>query len=157
MQTFLPYKNFRKSAECLDYRRLGKQRVEAWQILNTNIMYKAANQLNYKLGWVNHPAVKMWRGHELILCYYGATMCKEWIKRGYKDNLIDKFKKFYDDNYKLYKFEYFQGKLLPIIPKWLGHEIFHASHRSNLLRKDPVWYGKYGWIEPDTFKYYWPV
>ena len=28
MQTFLPYKDFGKTAKCLDYRRLGKQRVE---------------------------------------------------------------------------------------------------------------------------------
>ena len=34
MQTFLPYKSFNKSFKVLDYRRLGKQRVEAMQILN---------------------------------------------------------------------------------------------------------------------------
>ena len=34
MQTFLPYKSFKKSAETLDYQRLGKQRVEAMQIIN---------------------------------------------------------------------------------------------------------------------------
>ena len=33
MQTFLPHRSFSKSAETLDYRRLGKQRVEAKQIL----------------------------------------------------------------------------------------------------------------------------
>ena len=34
MQIFLPYKSFKKSAEVLDYQRLGKQRVEALQIIN---------------------------------------------------------------------------------------------------------------------------
>mgnify|MGYP001181886526 FL=1 len=34
MQTFLPYESFRKSAEVLDWRRLGKQRVEGMQIIN---------------------------------------------------------------------------------------------------------------------------
>ena len=33
MQTFLPYEDFTKTAQCLDYKRLGKQRVEAYQIL----------------------------------------------------------------------------------------------------------------------------
>jgi len=28
VQTFLPYPDFKKSAECLDFRRLGKQRVD---------------------------------------------------------------------------------------------------------------------------------
>jgi hypothetical protein len=41
-------------------------------------------------------------------------------------------------------------------PPWLGLEIYHASHRSNLLRKDPVWYGKFGWIESPDLPYYWP-
>jgi hypothetical protein len=35
MQTFMPYSDFEKTARCLDNKRLGKQRVEAWQILNT--------------------------------------------------------------------------------------------------------------------------
>lgn len=34
MQTFLPYISFEESAACLDYRRLGKQRLEAKQLLN---------------------------------------------------------------------------------------------------------------------------
>jgi uncharacterized protein (DUF2132 family) len=34
MQTFMPYPSFRKSLDCLDNKRLGKQRVEAKQIYN---------------------------------------------------------------------------------------------------------------------------
>ena len=34
MQVFLPYPDFKKSLESLDNKRLGKQRVEAKQILN---------------------------------------------------------------------------------------------------------------------------
>ena len=49
MQTFLPYASFIKSAQCLDDKRLGKQRVECLQIL------KAIKDVNY--GWRNHPAV----------------------------------------------------------------------------------------------------
>jgi hypothetical protein len=41
MQTFLPYPNFKKSLQILDYRRLGKQRVEAYQIIR---ILKAASQ-----------------------------------------------------------------------------------------------------------------
>ena len=35
MQTFLPYESFEDTAKVLDYRRLGKQRVEGMQIINT--------------------------------------------------------------------------------------------------------------------------
>ena len=34
MQTFLPYDSFEESASVLDWKRLGKQRVEAMQIVN---------------------------------------------------------------------------------------------------------------------------
>ena len=51
MQTFLPYANFEDSAKVLDWRRLGKQRVEADQILNI------ISGKTEKLGWRNHPPV----------------------------------------------------------------------------------------------------
>jgi Pyrimidine dimer DNA glycosylase len=35
MHTFLPYPSFEETASILDYRRLGKQRVEGFQILKT--------------------------------------------------------------------------------------------------------------------------
>ena len=34
MQTFMPYADIEKSLKCLDYKRLGKQRVEAMQTYN---------------------------------------------------------------------------------------------------------------------------
>ena len=53
MQTFLPFPDYIQSARALDYKRLGKQRVEALQILNT--------LTGRSEGWSQHPAVKMWR------------------------------------------------------------------------------------------------
>jgi hypothetical protein len=41
-------------------------------------------------------------------------------------------------------------------PPWLGDERLHASHRSNLLRKDPEHYGQFEWTEPDDLPYWWP-
>ena len=35
MQTFLPYPDFHESAKVLDMKRLGKQRVEVLQLLNS--------------------------------------------------------------------------------------------------------------------------
>ncbi len=139
MNTFLPYPSFEESAKCLDYRRLGKQRVEAWQIYQTLI--------GKSKGWQNHPAVNMWRGYERALLKYGLCICDEWIKRDYKDSLGYEFLKEF-----LNKF--FEDSKNPI---WLGDEKFHAAMRSNLLRKDPVWYGKFGWQEPPDLPYIWPT
>lgn len=83
MQTFLPYKNFSKTAECLSTKHLGKQRVEVLQILNT--------LTGRSTGWSNHPAVRMWRGYERALCAYGLEVCAQWrYVRGFKDTCWEK-------------------------------------------------------------------
>lgn len=141
MQTFLPSPSYDESARILDYKRLGKQRVETKQILLA--LGKTEG------GWRNHPATKMWRGHEVSLCQYGAAMCWEWQRRGYKDSLLNFFASAlaqYDEDGRTH---------MP--PDWLGDDFIHASHRSNLLRKDPEFYGKYGWSEDSTLPYIWPV
>ena len=130
MQTFLPYKSFQKTAECLDYRRLGKQRVEAMQIL------KGLNDPNYS--WANHPACKMWKGHKNALKLYMNTMIKEWIKRGYNNTM----------------------EIVPITgkisyPSWLGKRKFHLAHKSNLLKKDKKYYSKFKWNAPKDLTYIW--
>lgn len=132
MQTFLPYPDFKESARVLDRQRLGKQRVECYQI------YRALQGLTK--GWVNHPATRMWRGYEDALLCYCAHVCQEWESRGYTNNML------------IYHYEVFRAD-----PPWLGDPNFHASHRSNLLRKDPAHYGQFGWTEPPTLPYVWPV
>jgi hypothetical protein len=136
MQTFLPYADFNKSAEVLDMKRLGKQRVETLQIV------KALLTPSY--GWQNHPAVKMWRGHEWYLYLYQNAICNEWTSRGYKDTCLDK------------TLIAMAGQPIGIKkPEWLGREDIHQSHRSNLTRKMPEWYSEF-WEEPDDIPYVWP-
>lgn len=132
MQTFLPVADFKESAKILDYRRLGKQRVEARQILN-------ALQGKSK-GWVNHPATKMWKGYEPALEQYLREMILGWKSLGYKNTMTIPEK---DSNI--------------IYPPWFKDENFHAAHRSNLLRKKPEYYSKFGWKENANLPYIWPV
>lgn len=135
MQTFVPYPDIYKSAIVLDRQRLGKQRVETFQLLRA--------LSNESLGWRNHPAAKMWRGHESGLIAYGVAICAEWISRGYKDTCTEKilaFGKPEDKN----------------MPTWWGDDMVHSSHRANLLRKMPEYYGQFGWIEDPSTPYVWP-
>jgi len=120
VNTFLPYPDFVKSAKVLDYKRLGKQRVESWQILQA--LHEQTK------GWRNHPATRMWRGYEKLLCEYSIAMCDEWISRGYQDTLRERFIAVHS--------------LLPDcgVPEWLGFSEFHKSHQSNLVRKDNIYY-----------------
>lgn len=144
MNTFLPYPSFQKSAECLDNKRLGKQRVEVLQILKA--LSKGPGK-DKKTPWYNHPATQMWKGHERNLCAYGISCCIEWTKRGFKDSCYNKIKEISLD---------FPIKSISF-SNWFGYNKFHASHRSNLLRKNSSHYSKFGWTEPDNLSYYWPT
>jgi len=137
MQTFLPYRSFDKSAKCLDYRRLGCQRKEAKQILDILL-----NRTDKK-GWRNHPCVRMWKNHTECLKMYYNTILNEWIRRGYNNTMQHE----YIDIFSLATTKN---------PPWLTDK-FCAAHRSNLLRKDPEWYGQFGWKEKPDMEYIWPV
>lgn len=137
MQTFLPYESYEQSAACLDNRRLGKQRVEVWQLYRAN--------LGETKGWRNHPAAKMWLDFDWQLLQYGIACCNEWIKRGFNDTLRDKMIEAQD----LWE----RGST----PRWLTETELCLSHRSNLLRKMPEHYRPiFGPDVPDDLPYIWP-
>ncbi len=134
MQTFLPYPDLQQSVRVLDYRRLGKQRVETFQVLNILLSRTQTK------GWRNHPVTLMWEGYEPALQLYQNYTIKEWIDRGYKNTM-----------------QYEEIASGPIVmPPWFGLDEFHKSHRSNLLRKDYEYYSQY-FDEDPNLEYYWPV
>jgi len=131
VNTFMPYDDMTKSLACLDNKRLGKQRVETYQLI------RAISGVSR--GWLNHPAAKMWYYHLDALKLYFNISLIIWVSRGFKNTMQP-----YD---------------LPEeieLPSWFGDDAVHASHRSNLLRKDSVHYSKFGWTEPTDLPYVWP-
>jgi hypothetical protein len=143
MQTFLPRPSFAQSASVLDNGRLNKQITEAMQILHAIHDETSA--------WHNHPCVKMWSDYHEALIAYGGAMYAEWQAR------FDSGKRGGKRTHKAG--EYFLSltqRMNPDLPLWLGDETFHASHRSNLLRKDPAWYSQFNWNEPNDLPYIWP-
>jgi hypothetical protein len=145
MQTFLPYPSFERTARVLDVRRLGKQRVEALQVL------RAQHVPNY--GWRHHPAAKMWRGHDEALVSYGVTICREWIRRGHRDTVLEQLVGLAPDGEVLPQAELRRRGLLP---PWLGNRAFHRAHQSSLVRKDPELYRAAFPNVPDDLPYVWP-
>ena len=140
MQTFLPYPNYIRSVRTLDYKRLGKQRVEAMQIINI------LEGKQTSAGWKNHPAVKMWEGYLDSLKYYANCCIDEWVKRGYKNTMAK-----YDnpDNGILYE-----------DPWWIGNADFHRAMRARLIEKDRDFYLTKFAKKDEGFndgKYFWPV
>lgn len=143
MQTFLPYPDFAESAKVLDPSRLGNQ------------FYREGLTL-LRGGWGDHPAARMWVGHEYALCLYLMATYVQLLARG----------KFYPEAEGEIRQTMRQLKKAGACmdyPEWLGDERLHSSHRGVLLAKDPVWYGRFGWTERPLYKvdnkwpYWWPT
>lgn len=138
MQTFMTTAVYENTAAQLDDKRLGKQRVEAYQIL------KALRGEYADTGaWENHPATRMWAGNIYQLACYGLAMCHEWRARGHDDSLADKFAAIVFENKTTTK------------PWWVNNELLHMTHQSNLIRKFPEYYG--GFQVADNVPYVWPL
>jgi hypothetical protein len=155
VQTFLPSKDFDTAANMLDSKRLNKQILEAYQIL------KVLSNNDPKAAWRNHPAVKMWRGHEHGLFVYALAMVKEAKSRGIKtdknmDNLVS-LRVMHLKNWG-------HG-----MPTWYQNsEEMHritVTHRARLSVKDPIYYAHFFMFRNhadntpccETCQYYWPT
>ena len=149
MQTFLPYPDFLQSARSLDQRRLGKQRVEALQVL------RALTWPGY--GWRHHPAVKMWAGYEEALVRYGLDVCVVWCATGRADTCATTLTIDYATACGGHPVRE-QSELAAAgeLPPWLGRSDLHMSHRSSLLRKDPDFYRPVFGDLPMDLPYVWP-
>lgn len=149
MQTFLPYPDFAATAAVLDWRRLGRQRVEALQVL------RALTVAGH--GWRHHPAALMWAGYEEALTYYGLEICRAWTVRGHSDTCAAKLQA---------DLARAGGRTAPRtqaslreageLPPWLGDRAFHRSHQSALMRKAPDHYGRWFADVPPDLPYVWP-
>lgn len=131
MQTFVPYPDYKKSAESIDSRRLNKQLLEGRQILKILLTHQASG------GWVNHPAVVMWRNTEGCLVEYLEAVKDELDRRG-----ISTSKNW--EAIQLMVEEY--SRDTPLVkdkPKWWGDERVHLSHRQRLYVKDPTLYSQF--------------
>jgi hypothetical protein len=132
MQTFLPYPDYLQSMRTLDKSRLGNQ---VWREGITLIRGK----------WKNHPASKMWRGHEYHLGLYLLAGVQVLSERGkhYEQTelaILAEMAKHRDSG----------------PPAWLGDSRFHDSHKASLLKKKFDWYSQFGWSVPDV-PLFWPV
>jgi len=151
MQTFLPEADFSETAKRLDRKRLMKQRIENLQIL------KSLAGLYESGAWSNHPAVRMWAGHEDWLMLYNEAILKEVFMRGYQDNTHVEFDKVYSENFMGMETEK---------PWWLEDFNLHYTHKGRLFEKDPehyYFYSEYadyremGYTCCASCSYYWPV
>lgn len=143
MQVFLPEYTFEKSAKVLDYKRLVKQLLEGRQIMSVLAQESPGR------AWRNHPAVRMFEGHEHDLYDYLTAIRDEMDVRGYKwqNNwavIEDTFaRNFAEEDY--------------VPAEWIEDPtVFDRviiTHRGRLWQKDPMHYASYE-EEGNTFMDY---
>ena len=153
MQTFLPYQNFEEVAADLDSKRLNKQILECYQILNV------LSNPSPTAGWRNHPAVKMWRGYEVALFKYAMTMVSEADARSIKtENNVANLQRLRRE----------RGMDWGItMPLWFSNNKIMkrvtTTHKANLYKKAPELYPQFVSAVSDknnkpccdTCQYYW--
>jgi hypothetical protein len=166
MQTFLPYSDFKRSAEVLDKKRCWKQVVEAKQIIDVLELKQKVRvatddyaSIGKTISWANHPAVQMWEGYTEVLKHYFNEFLLVCLE---KHHIHTKYEFLYTQ---IRKEEILLGFLF-IHPWWLGNKDFHRAMRSRLIEKNREFYlplfpkdegfngGKYFWpvMETKTFK-----
>lgn len=156
MQTFLPFASKRDSLDVLDNKRLNKQILECYQILNILTGNSKSN------AWHNHPAVLMWEGAEAELYRYAMTAVVLADMRGIKTdknkanlNALSRSSKslIWEDNTPIWAMN-------PTTIKRVN-----ATHKANLYRKDPIFYAEFASAVNDKYnkpccdrcQYYWPT
>ena len=139
--------------EALDNRRLNKQILEAYQILNVLSGQSESG------AWRNHPAVLMWKGAEAELYRYAMVAIGVADMRGIKTDknlanikaLAKKCGAMWGDGIPAWRKDSFtMNKVI-------------TTHKVNLYRKDPEHYAEFAKFEDsiynipccDRCKYYW--
>ena len=147
------------TASYLDNKRLFKQALEGWQILMNLTELNPNGEYRKPAGWSNHPAVKMWRGSEMLLVQYVLAMIREWKARGFKTTLEIKVMSTAIKAMEMYK-------LGDATPAWMrDQKLFEeivSSHRQALLAKHYEHYNQFNWTEdkgvaPTSYNYVWPI
>lgn len=143
MNTFLPFEDFRESARALHRLHLGKQRLEAAQLLrilgrfDLAPLHGRAEIGRRRKGWRNHPVTLAWTGYEPALAAYMNACILEWVSRGYVNTMPLAEVPSY------------------VRPPWADDPRVHSAYRARLLEKIPEWYGTLGWAEAPSDQMHW--
>ena len=148
MQTFVPFADFNESAEVLDNKRLNKQLLEGRQIYQILVSGRRTG------GWVNHPAVKMWRNYDMSFFNYLESVKNECVHRGIQTE------KNWNAILDLHEKNWNRGSNI-VMPPWWNDQRVHESHRNNLYVKDSDHYAMFSSAKRvaccDRCNYFWPT
>lgn len=163
MQTFLPLADFEPSLQTLNDKHLNGQRNEAYQIILALTEHQPTAKGDLWDGtsvepktfrYAVHTVARQWKGYEFSLLAYLDSVMIVGHSRGLflTSDVVDRALACFVASHPTEVWEYTDME----DPPWMGDERLHASHRSNLLRKDPAHYGQFGWKEPHDLPYFYP-
>lgn len=162
VNTFIIVPDIEQTAKMLDKQRLGKQRLEAKQLIDILERYDQTGTCDG--GWSSHPALRSWKGYTNSLKAYFNIIVNEWISRGCQNTM-----KLYPIDTKRYrvvkcnfdgKTAHFQGPFDEYCyPFWVSFPPLYMSHQAALCRKNPEYYSSFLREELKPFLtngYLWP-
>lgn len=97
MNIFLPYeKDVKRSVQAIDDKRLNKQIVEVYTLLEIAIDEQQNGERKGR-GYHNHPIYKHYKNNIPFLAWFGLECCNEWALRGFYSFRCEKslFEKYY--------------------------------------------------------------
>lgn len=143
VNTFIIVPDIYQTAKMLDDKRLGKQRLEAKQLIDVLERYDQTMVLEG--GWSTHPATRSWVGYTNALKAYFNIMVEEWISRGNNNTMS-----MYPVDHRLFRIVpcSFDGKTAKFegnfdqycYPYWISFPPLYMSHQASLCRKFPEYY-----------------
>lgn len=142
---FIIVPNIQLTADMMDKKRIGKQRIEVKQIIDI-LEEIDKNGSSKSKSRVSHPAIKSWIGYTNHLKVYFNIIVRKWISYGFKNNY-----ELYDIDERPYNIVpcIFDGKTASYdiskfnqysFPFWVSFPPFYMSHQASLCRKDPLHY-----------------
>ncbi len=177
VNTFLPFRDFKKVAKCLDMKRLGKQRLECKQIINLleyidgciysqeekgelvldykfrkTVFYKDETPFEIKAQYhedkLKKPRKIAWINHPAIKMWIGYTRA---LKEYYNVMVTEWIERGYKNTMELYEINE-----NIVYPWWIDWKMLHLTHQASLNRKDPKYYHFEVPEEYTKYTYIWP-
>ena len=176
MKTFVPFsgstpeEGILRSLLCLDDKRLGKQRVETYQIwkmvrgLPFDNTKRPANHASLQpMAWSRHPAVAQWMGYADALALYLLVSLRLWGGRLSPNTGRPYSNEGMQGNVDRWRIEFTEKEpgvrvtfANTAFPPWWGDVRIHDSDKAILYRKDKNYYAAFRPYALVYEQYCWP-
>lgn len=162
IQTWLPHANLLASAAALHPDDLARQRIHNWQLISLLSCYLVSDENLWHCCWREHPLVLQWKNYLPFLMEYNRAVAKVYnrgsatggqlMPASQPDPVLTQCEELFDAAVEAGACD----AEVSFVPGWIGNAGYHASHQSNLVRKNPEFYSNLFPNVTENLKYVWP-